>query len=147
MRTIRPSALTKGVISLAVIASLLPGCMIEQILIGQWYSVDTPATGNCPGLEWRFVVNPQRSIDGYLSGNGQQRIATLSGLLNTDDSFQITATAAGGRTANVTGQFTSQVSTMSIHGSAAGSGCDGQTFKLRLGSYFARQGGGGGGGG
>jgi hypothetical protein len=47
----------------------------------------------------------------------------------------------------VAGRFTSQVSTLSIHGDAAGSGCDGQTFDLRLSGYFARQGGGGGGGG
>ena len=147
MRTRRLSALTKGMIPLAITASLLSGCMIEQILIGQWYSVDTPSTGGCPRLEWRFVVNPQRSIDGYLVDHGQQQLATLSGLLNANDSFQITATDAEGRTVNVTGQFTAQVSTMSIHGLAAGSGCDGRTFKLRLGSYFARQGGGGGGGG
>jgi hypothetical protein len=122
--------------------------MVEQILIGQWYSVYTPSVGACPRLEWRFVVNPQRSIDGFLSGDGQQRIARLSGLLDTDDSFQITATdLAGNRTAKVTGQFTSQVSTISIHGPAAGTACDGKTFELRLGSYFAHQGGGGGGGG
>ncbi len=90
----------------------------------------------------------QRSISGFLSNDGQQQIADLSGLLNTDDSFQITATdVAGDRTANVTGQFTSGVSTISIHGPAAGRACDGQTFKLRLGGYFSRQGGGGGGGG
>lgn len=148
MRTRRPSALTTGMTSLALVASFLPGCMIEQILIGQWYRVYTPTVGACPRLEWRFVVNPQRSIDGFLSGDGQQRIATLSGRLNADDSFQITTTdVAGNPTGNVTGQFTSQVSTISINGLAAGSACDGQTFKLRLGSYFARQGGGGGGGG
>jgi hypothetical protein len=94
-------------------------------------------------------VNPQRSISGYLTDSGQlQPVANLSGVLSADDSFRITATSvAGNRTANVTGQFTSQVSTISIHGDAAGSGCDGQTFNLRLGSYFSRQGGGGGGGG
>ena len=122
--------------------------MIEQLLIGQWYSVYTPPVGGCPRLEWRFVVDPHRTINGFLAGDGQQRIANLSGLLNDDDSFQITATdLAGGRTARVTGRFTSQVSTMSIRGLAAGAACDGQAFKLRLGSYFARQGGGGGGGG
>jgi hypothetical protein len=149
MRTRRPSVLTTGVTALALVACLLSGCRIEQLLIGQWYTVDTPPAGACPSLEWRFVVNPQRSIGGYLSsGDRQQRIANLSGRLNPDDSFQITATeVAGNRTADVTGQFTSQVSTISIHGLAAGSACDGQTFKLRLGSYFSRQGGGGGGGG
>ena len=148
MTTRRPSPLIAGVILVVLVAGLLPGCMIEQLLIGQWYSVHTPPAGACPRLEWRFVVDSNRTINGFLASEGQQRIANLSGLLNNDDSFQITATdVAGGRTASVTGQFTSQVSTISIHGVAVGRACDGQTFKLRLGSYFARQGGGGGGGG
>ena len=129
-------------------ACILSGCTFEQILIGQWYTVDTPQAGACPRLEWRFFVNPQRSINGFLSHGGQQRTAILSGLLNPDDSFQITAKdIATNQTANVTGRFTSQVSTISIQGDAAGSACDGQTFNLRLGGYLARQGGGGGGGG
>jgi hypothetical protein len=135
-------------LTLVLAAAVLPGCTLEQVLIGQWYDITTPQAGACPRLEWRFVVNAQRSIGGFLSRDGQQPIANLTGVLNADDSYQMTATdVAGNRTANVTGQFTSLVSTMSIHGDAAGSGCDGQTFKLRLGGYFARQGGGGGGGG
>ncbi|MGD0103850.1 MAG: hypothetical protein ABSC06_07410 [Rhodopila sp.] len=135
-------------IALALVAGLLPGCTLEQLLIGQIYNIDTPPAGGCPHLLWHFVVNPQRSIIGVLSQNGQQPIANLSGMLNADDSFQITATdVAGNRTANVTGQFTSQVSTIAIHGDAAGSACDGVTFRLRLGGYFASQGVGHGGGG
>jgi hypothetical protein len=137
-----------GVTALALATFVLPGCTLEQILIGQWYSFDTPQAGACPRLGWRFVVNAQRSFSGFLTRDGQQHVASLSGVLNADDSFHITATAvAGNRTADVTGRFTSLVSTISIHGDAAGSGCDGQTFKLRLGGYFSTQGGGGGGGG
>lgn len=145
MRIKQASVLLTSMIALA--ASPLAGCTFEQILIGQWYTIDTPPAGACPALEWRFVVNAQRSIGGSLFRGGQQPIAKLSGVLNPDDSFRITVTElAGGRTADVTGQFTSQVSTISIHGTAAGSECDGQTFKLRLGGYFRTQGGGGGGG-
>jgi hypothetical protein len=149
MRTRQPNVLTTGIIALVLAACLLAGCTVEQLLIGQWYTITTPQAGACPQLDWRFFVNPQRSISGYLTDSGQlQPVANLSGVLSADDSFQITATSvAGNRTAKVTGQFTSQVSTISIHGDAAGSGCDGQTFNLRLGSYFSRQGGGGGGGG
>jgi hypothetical protein len=148
MRKRRPGALATGMIALVLVACVLPGCTLEQILIGQWYTVYTPPAGACPRLAWRFVVNPQRSISGFLSDDGQQRIANLSGLLNADDSFRITATdVPGDRTADVTGQFTAGVSTISIHGAAVGHACDGQTFKLRLGGYFSRQGGGGGGGG
>ena len=148
VRTRRASVSRANVIALCLAAFLLPGCTEEQILIGQSYILYTPPAGACPRLEWRFVVNPQRSVSGFLSPDGQQRIANLSGLLNADDSFQITATSvAGNRTANVAGRFTSEVSTISIHGDAVGSACDGQTFAMRLGRYFAFQGGGRGGGG
>jgi hypothetical protein len=147
MRTRHASTLTAGRIALALAACLLPGCTLEQIQIGQLYSIYTPRAGACPRLEWRFFVNAQRSIGGFLSRDGQQRIATLSGVLNADDGFQITATSeAANRTANVTGRFTSQVSTISIHGDAAGSACDGQVFEIRLRRYLSSQGGGGGGG-
>jgi hypothetical protein len=122
--------------------------MIEQILIGQWYIIDTPPAGACPRLQWQFVVNPQRRFNGFLASESQHRIGNLSGQLAPDDSFQVTVTdAAGNPTASVTGRFTSQVSTLSIRGAGAGSACDGQTFEMRLSGYFARQGGGGGGGG
>jgi hypothetical protein len=148
MMTRQASVRTTGTIALALAACLLPGCSIEQILIGQLYTIDTPRAGDCPGLEWKFVVNAERSIGGFLSREGQQRIANLSGMLNADDSFQIMVTeVAGNRTANVTGRFTSQLSTISIQGDAAGSACNGKTFDIRLGRYFSRQGGGGGGGG
>jgi hypothetical protein len=143
MRIAKANRLTAGIVALGL---LLMGCTLEQVLIGQWYTIYTPAAGSCPGLYWRFVVNAQRSIGGFLSLDARQPVANLSGLLNADDSFQITASdLAGTRTASVTGQFTSQVSTISIHGDAAGNGCDGQTFHLRLGRYLSYQGGGGGG--
>ena len=138
---------TRRSIALALATCLLSGCTLEQILIGQEYTIETPQAGACPRLAWQFVVNAQRSIVGALSDD-RQLLANLSGQLNADDSYQMTATnVPGSRIANVTGQFTAQVSTLSIHGDAAGPGCDGQTFHLYLGSYFSHQGGGGGGGG
>jgi hypothetical protein len=148
MRTPQARRRLAGMIAPILAASLLLGCTLEQILIGQCYIIYTPPSGACPGLEWQFVVNPERSIGGFLSRDGRQPTANLSGVLNADDSFWITVTeVAGNRTASVTGRFTSQVSTVSIRGGALGSACDGQTFTMRLGAYFASQGGGGGGGG
>lgn len=148
MPKIQPRSLTTSTIALLLAACLAGGCTLEQLLIGQLYRVYTPPAGACPRLEWRFVVNAQRSIAGSLSVDEQQPIANLSGVLNADDSFQITAAeVAGHRTANITGQFSSGVSTISIQGAAAGTACDGQTFRLRLGGYFAHQGAGTGGGG
>jgi hypothetical protein len=130
----------------AAILLLLAGCSVEQLLIGQWYGIVTPPAGACPRLVWRFVVDPSRAINGYLSSDAQEKVATLSGSLAPDDTFQITAVAtATQRSALITGQFTPGISTIAIHGEAAGPGCDGKTFQLRLGRYFATQGGGGGG--
>jgi hypothetical protein len=143
----RTGTLAARMLALTLGGCTLSGCTLEQIQIGQWYTLDTPAAGACPNLQWHFEVNPQRAMGGFVT-RGQQRIASFSGVLNADDSFQVTAAdAASSRTANVAGQFTSDVSTLSIHGDAIGSACDGQSFELRLRSYFSRQGGGGGGGG
>jgi hypothetical protein len=122
--------------------SSLAACTFNQIMIGQFYRIYTPSAGACPVLEWDFVVDPARRISGSLLRGNQGKIATLSGTLAQDESFHINATSVVDehRTAAITGRFTSQVSVVSIHGDAAGSACDGQTFKLRLGAYFALQG-------
>ncbi len=134
--------------ALAVIAMLPAACSPPQIMIGQLYSIPTPPAGDCPALLWQFVVNPQRVIAGSLSRVGEAPFASLSGMLADDESFRMTAAAhPDKRSATVTGAFSPQITTISIHGDAAGPGCDGQSFALRLGGYFARQGGGGGGGG
>jgi hypothetical protein len=147
-RICKSSVRTSGVIALALAGCLLLGCSLEQILIGQRYTIYTPQAGACPRLAWRFVVDAQRLISGSLLNARQQPIASLSGRLAADDSFQMTATEVlGNQTATVTGRFTSDVSTISIRGGGAGAPCDGQTFTLRLGGYFAFSGGGGGGGG
>ena len=142
MGTRRPDVLSLW----AILLSLLSGCAVEPLFIGQWYGIVTPQAGACPRLDWRFVVDPSRTINGFLSPDGVRKIATLSGSLAPDDSFQMTVVAvADHRTANVTGRFTTGISTLSIHGDGAGDACDGHTFDLRLGRYFATQGGGGGG--
>jgi len=129
--------------------ALLPmACSAPQILIGQLYSIPTPPAGDCPALLWRFVVDAQRTIAGSVSRVGQPPFATLSGTLAADQSFRMTASnIAEKSSAIVSGAFSAQVTTLSIQGEAAGPGCNGKSFALRLGAYFARQGGGGGGGG
>jgi hypothetical protein len=117
-------------------------------MIGQWYDLPTPASGDCPALLWRFVADPQRAIGGSLARMGEQPFARLSGTLGAGDTFRmVVTTLASGRSAIVTGQFTAGISTLSIQGDGAGAGCDGKTFSLRLSGFFAGAGGGGGGGG
>ncbi|HEX3574491.1 MAG TPA: hypothetical protein VHU42_07825 [Rhodopila sp.] len=152
MQTRRGRLGTAGMVAFPLTAllltgPLLSGCTVEQVQLGEWYTLYTPPMGACPQLAWHFVADAQRQIGGYLTRDWQ-RIANLNGTLAADDSFRITATeVAGPRTAEVTGQFTSDVSTIAIHGSAAGPACDGQVFKMRLRGFFWSQGGGGGGGG
>ncbi len=131
-----------------LLSALLAACNVPQIMVGQLYRIQTPPSDACKTLVWLFVVNPQHEIAGSLAGGNQVPFADLSGTLNQDETFVMTVTDHDTKgTATVTGQFTSQVSTISIRGDGAGPGCDGQTFSLRLGAYFARSGGGGGGGG
>ncbi len=136
----------KARLSAAVTAlGLLAACSLEQLQLGQWYTIGTPATGGCAPLRMRFYIGADRAIHGYLANAGQERIADLSGTIGSDDSFRMTAHAAGA-TGVIDGRFTSQVSTIAVHGNAAGPACDGTTFSLRLSGYLSSQDGGGGGG-
>jgi hypothetical protein len=124
--------------TLMLAACALTGCTLRQITVGQIYVIDTPAQGACPRLAWTFAQDPQHTITGHIEPyNHDERIANLSGHLNPDETFRMTATHVGDqRTAEVTGQFTSGISTIAIHGDGITQACDGQTFKLRLGGYF-----------
>jgi len=131
-----------------VMAGCLIGCTVQQIMPGVVYRIVTPEAAACPALTWVFVVDAQRNVDGTVARAGQTPFGAVSGTVGADDSVRMTlADGATHQTATVTGQFTSGISTITIRGDGAGTGCDGQSFNLRLGGYFSRQGGGGGGGG
>jgi hypothetical protein len=137
MMTVRRTvALTTGAVALAVTAS----CTLEQVLLGQWYTIHTFAQGTCPALDWHFVVDAHRSMGGYLDRDEYKQIATLSGTLNADDTFEMTATQPEtGRQEHITGAFTAQFVTISLDGAWI---CEKQTFRIRP----VRGAGGGGGG-
>jgi hypothetical protein len=123
-------------------ALVLSSCTLEQVLLGAWYNFSTNAAGSCPVLGWHFVVDAQRQIGGYLDRDTWTKIATLSGRLNQDDTFEMTATQVGGsKTERITGAFTSQYVEISLDGTWI---CGKQTFKIRP---IRSVGGGGGGGG
>jgi len=149
MTDIRAKRTRRWLAPAAIALGLLPvACSAPQIMIGQSYSIPTPPAGDCPALLWQFVVDSQRTISGALSHVGQPPFAKLSGTLAADESFRMTATTDSQKSSSiVSGTFSGQITTISIQGNAAGAGCDGKTFALRLGAYFAQQGGGGGGGG
>lgn len=131
-----------GMIALATTAALSPAYAWEQLQIGQVYIVRTPSAGLCPRLEWHFVVDAHRSMIGSLECDWLTRVATLAGRLNPDDSFQLSAAeAGGGRSANISGKFTSRYMVVSVDGT--GSACNQQTFQV----LFARNPGLAGGGG
>ena len=138
-----------GAVATAVTTTaLLLACTVQQVMIGVDYRIVTPEAGSCPALSWQFFVDAQRHVQGTLTRPGQLPFAALSGTLDADDSFRMTVTdQTTHQDASVTGRFSSGLSTIIISGNGAGADCDGKTFSLRLGGYFARQGGGGGGGG
>jgi hypothetical protein len=125
----RASALMTGLIAVAASAPFSPAVALEQVQIGQVYILHTVAAGGCSELDWHFVVDPHRSMAGFVVCDWLRHTATLSGTLNADDSFQLSVTEVGGnRKAAVTGRFTSRFVTMSIDG--ADTFCDKQMFKI-----------------
>jgi hypothetical protein len=135
----RATAVVTGMIALAATASLSPARALEQVQIGQIYIMHTAPADTCNALDWHFVVDAHRSMIGFLTCDWNTRLATLSGTLNADDTFQITVTEQeGSRKANITGKFNSRFVTLSID--APGSPCDKHTFRIN-----AVRGGGGGG--
>jgi hypothetical protein len=136
----RVVAVTTGILALGLVAS----CQLEQVLLGQWYTLHTIAQGTCPALDWHFVVDAHRSIGGYLDRDQFKQIGILSGTLNPDDSFQMWVTENGtGRRESVTGRFTAQYVTLALDGTWI---CEKQTFRIWLPRGLGGGGGGGGGG-
>ena len=133
--------------ALACCTFILAACQAEQVELGEWNTFYTPHQAACPVLQWQFLANAQRSIGGFLlTANGGARLANLSGTLNQDDTFQMTATAiVGNQTSTVTGRFSGTLTTVTIHGDIAGSACNGQTFKLRFMDFYGPRAFGGGG--
>ncbi len=137
----------KRLIAWAIVASaagLVGACQLEQVMLGQWYTVRSAPQGTCPALDWHFVVDAQRSIGGYLDRDQFTKIGTLSGTLNPDDSFQMSVTQTDtGRKESVTGQFTAQYMTLALDGTWI---CGKQAFRIWLPRGLGGGGGGGGGG-
>jgi hypothetical protein len=133
----RAVGLAACLVALAATAS----CSLEQVPIGEWNLIHTVAQGRCPALDWHFLVDGERDISGYVAVDRFRQIATLTGVLNPDDSFQMWATEMGGtRRESVTGRFTSQVVTLSLDGNWI---CGQQTFRIRPVHQFGLEGGGG----
>jgi hypothetical protein len=140
MKIRRAASVTTGVIALAATALLSPARALEQVQLGQWYTIHTVPLGTCPALDWHFVVDANRSINGYWARDAAKPAAILAGTLNADDSFQMTATEVeGNRQASVSGKFAARVVTISIDG--AGTACDRQTFEIRWVRGFGKGGG------
>lgn len=133
----RALGLTTCIAAIAATASY----SLEQVPIGEQNLIHTVAQGDCPALDWYFPVDARRNIDGYVARDQFRQIATLSGVLNPDDSYQMWATEKGGnRRESVTGRFTAEVVTLSLDGTWI---CGKQTFRIRPVRHLGLQGGGG----
>jgi hypothetical protein len=127
----RATAVVTGMIALAATASLSPARALEQVQIGQIYIMHTAPADTCSALDWHFVVDAHRSVIGFLTCDWDKHLATLSGTLGEDDTFQITVSELGGTgKADATGKFTSRFVTLSVD--APGSPCDKHTFQIAV---------------
>jgi hypothetical protein len=129
--------------SLAIATSITPAPAVEQVELGQLYFFHSPPVGTCPGLDWHTVVDKDREITGWISWEGNKHLATVTGKLNPDDTFQVTAkeVVGGNHMATVTGKVASGTLTFTINGS--GTGCDGKTWKIQRSTQGSASGGAG----
>jgi hypothetical protein len=98
---------------------------IEQVTLGQWFSLHTNPSGTCPGLDWRVAIDADRQIAGYVAWDKMKHSAKLSGVLNGDDTFSIAGDEVGGnKHAVITGKVNPQNISLTINGT--GTGCDKQ---------------------
>ena len=117
-----------GLTAVAMAALWMSACSLENAQFGLIYNLYTNPQPDCPRLNWRFVVDPKRIMTGSISIDSLQPIANLSGMLNADDTFRMTATAVdNGWRADVSGRFQTRLITVSVSG--PGAVCDGHTFK------------------
>jgi hypothetical protein len=123
-------ALTASLIALASAASFKPAHAVEQVMLGEGYMFHSPPTGTCPGLDWHVVVDGDRSVEGMVGWDRMKHTASLTGVLNADDSFHMSAKENGGSiTAKIDGKVT--VSTLTITIDGTGTGCDKKTITMK----------------
>lgn len=119
-------------------APAAPAASLPQLINptdGSVYSFSTRKSGTCPNLEWHVVVRDGSSLGGVISWDNERRVARVSGRLNPDRSFQMTATEVNGRgKATITGQVLAD-GRMSAR--ISGAGCESRLIEVPLRPAFS----------
>ena len=77
----------------------------ERPVEGTVYVFHSKANDGCPALDWHVVVGINGALNGMISWDAMKSMAHVSGTMNADKDFSMTATEVGGagRTAAITG--------------------------------------------
>ena len=122
---------TAGLTVLAVAGVMACGSAFAQQPAGsRLYAFHTGRMGNCPGLDWHIVLEPDNKLNGFVAWDNMRHMAQLSGALNQNRSFQMDAKEVGGqqRTATVKGNAMGDYINAVIEGS--GTACDGKSLNI-----------------
>lgn len=94
---------------LAAAAALVAGATSHQALAqavqGNVYVFHSQPTGGCPTLDWHVVVGPNHSLSGMIAWDDMKAMARVTGTVDSDNKFTMTAQEVGGqaRSATVSG--------------------------------------------
>lgn len=107
--------------------ALFGGCAVEQVTLGEMFTVLADPSGACPALDILLVARADRSMEGTVYWDDRRQSSPITGVLHQDDTFDLTTPDVGGtQAARITGRVTEGGVFMTIHGS--GGGCDGRSF-------------------
>src|ERR1700679_4039632 len=116
----------------AVVAALLAASYIpppEHPATTRLFVYHTRPSGDCPGLDWHIVAEPDGALMGFVAWDRMKHMARLEGKMNPDRTFKIDAMdASTGRKATVTGTAMGDYIMASISGS--GTACDDKMLQI-----------------
>ena len=128
--------------TLALLAACAPGetpppspatATMQQLITpgeGSVYTFSSARSGTCPNLEWHVVVRGGNALGGVISWDNERRVARVSGKLNPDRTFQMTATEVNGRgKASITGQV---LADGRFSAKITGAGCESRLIEVPL---------------
>ena len=92
--------------ALAVVTGWAGGASAQSFPPGRIYAFHSPAQGSCPSMDWHIVTEGNGTLNGMISWNGMQDMATATGTYSAQTgTFRMTAKEVGGqgRTATING--------------------------------------------
>ena len=115
---------------IALAGALACGPVMAQAKQGTLYSYHTSRIGNCPGLDWHIILEPNNTLSGFVAWDQMKHMARLEGSINQSRNFELDAKEVGGtgRTATIKGNAAGDYITAMIENS--GTACDGKQLNI-----------------